>query len=53
HCLNHIREILQCRMDITPVTTEYFEGINVEVGRFDQIHMCRDFSKLRSWMKEK
>lgn len=40
-------------MDLTPIKTEYFKDINVEVGNFDQVHMCRDFSKLRSWMKEK
>jgi hypothetical protein len=40
-------------MDMTPVRTMYFPDINVEVGDFDQVHMCRDFSKLQRWMEER
>jgi hypothetical protein len=40
-------------MDLTPVRTLYFEDMNVEVGDFDQVHMCRDFGKLRRWMNKR
>ncbi|PVI06569.1 hypothetical protein DM02DRAFT_667451 [Periconia macrospinosa] len=50
HCLNHIRQIIQCHMDITPVHTLYFKEMNTEVGNFDQVHMCRDFSQLQRFM---
>ncbi|CAI6335836.1 unnamed protein product [Periconia digitata] len=53
HCLNHIRQIIQCHMDITPVHTLYFEEMNTDVGNFDQVHMCRDFSQLHNFMVEK
>jgi hypothetical protein len=49
HCLDHIRQIIQCHMDLTPVRTLYFEDINVEVGDFDQVHKCRDIRKLQEW----
>ena len=34
-------------MDLTPVGTLYFPSMNTEVGDFDRVHMCRDFSKLQ------
>jgi hypothetical protein len=53
HCLNHLRQVLECHMDLTPVRTVYFPDMNTEVGDFDQVHTCRDISKLRHWMNEK
>ncbi|KAF1948915.1 hypothetical protein CC80DRAFT_359696, partial [Byssothecium circinans] len=49
HCLNHIRQIIKCHMDLTPVRTMYFEEMNTEVGDFDQVHMCRDFGRLNKY----
>jgi hypothetical protein len=53
HCLNHLRQVVQCHMDLIPVRTAYFEEMNTEVGDFDQVHMCRDIHKLRHWMDVK
>lgn len=39
-------------MGLTPVRTIYFEGMNAEVGEFDQDHMCLDFGELRKWMDD-
>lgn len=52
HCLNHLRQIIQCHMDLTPVRTLYFPEMNTEVGDFDQVHTCRDFGRLREYMDE-
>ncbi|KAH7382655.1 hypothetical protein DE146DRAFT_760490 [Phaeosphaeria sp. MPI-PUGE-AT-0046c] len=52
HCLNHIRQVIQCHMDLTPVRAVYFEDMNTEVGDFDQEHMCRDTTRLHEWMGE-
>ncbi|KIW98977.1 uncharacterized protein Z519_00640 [Cladophialophora bantiana CBS 173.52] len=49
HCLNHIRQVVQCHMDLTPVTTMYFGSVNTEVGNFEQEHTCRDLEPLRVW----
>jgi hypothetical protein len=40
-------------MDLTPVGSVYFESVDTTVGDFDQVHMCRDMSKLRMWMADK
>jgi hypothetical protein len=40
-------------MDLTPVRTVYFEDMNTEVGDFDQVHRCRDISKLREFMDDR
>ena len=53
HCLNHVRQVVQCHMDLTPVRTLYFDEMNTEVGDFDQVHMCRDFSRLHRYMAER
>jgi hypothetical protein len=53
HCLNHLRQTIQCHMDLTPVRTVYFKEMNTEVGDFDQEHTCRDMTKLQQWMNEK
>ncbi|KAF2646485.1 hypothetical protein P280DRAFT_12240 [Massarina eburnea CBS 473.64] len=38
HCLNRIRQIIQCHMDLTPAHTLYFPEMNTDVGDFDQVH---------------
>ena len=53
HCLNHIRQIIQCHMDLTPVTSIRFESVDTSVGNFDQVHTCRDLGNLREWMVER
>jgi len=40
-------------MDLTPARSVYFESMNTEVGEFDQVHKCRDVSKLREFMAER
>jgi hypothetical protein len=40
-------------MDLTPVTSMYFESVDTYVGNFDQVHTCRDISKLQKWKAER
>jgi hypothetical protein len=40
-------------MDLTPAPSMYFESVNTYVGNFNQVHTCRDISKLREWMVER
>ena len=52
HCLNHIRQSLQCRPDLAPaamkkhVTTD---GEEFYLGNAEE-HSCYDWSKIRSWL---
>ena len=40
-------------MDITPVTSRYYENVNTVLADFDQVHTCRDIRKLRDWKNER
>ena len=31
----------------------YYGSVNSEVGNFDEVHTCRDISRLRDWLAEK
>ncbi|EXJ76121.1 uncharacterized protein A1O5_00629 [Cladophialophora psammophila CBS 110553] len=44
-----VHTVIQCHMDLTPVTTMYFGSVNTEVGNFEQEHTCRDLEPLRVW----
>ncbi|OAQ65412.1 hypothetical protein VFPPC_06509 [Pochonia chlamydosporia 170] len=48
HCLDYIRQALECAGDITPLRYRWSDslpGLVVE----DSVHTCRNFSKLREW----
>ena len=49
HCLNSIRESLQCSSDITPNTWIWNEEKQMAAPRLDNMHMCRNFDKIREW----
>ncbi len=53
HCLNHIRQAIQCHGDMTPVTSIYMPSVNTMVGNFEQAHTCRDWSKVKAWLAER
>ncbi|KAI1170945.1 hypothetical protein F4777DRAFT_86860 [Nemania sp. FL0916] len=57
HCINHLRQAIQCHSDLTPfplvpaVRNESRKGwITPD---FDVEHTCRDFSAIRKWSTEK
>jgi hypothetical protein len=57
HCINHLRQIVQCHSDMThlPVVWVDIKG-HPNGGRaipdFDQVHTCREFTALREWSTE-
>ncbi|OLN96883.1 hypothetical protein CCHL11_02354 [Colletotrichum chlorophyti] len=50
HCLNAIREAIQCLADATPMT--YVNGFAVGHVTDDQQFKCRDWSALRRWAND-
>lgn len=57
HCINHLRQIVQCHGDMTPLPVIWVDIKNhAHGGRtipdFDQVHTCRDFTALREWSTE-
>jgi hypothetical protein len=48
HCLDTLRQTLQCAADITPMPGRLTANGNLSfVG--DALHMCRDFEKIKEW----
>lgn len=57
HCVNSIRQSLQCGADISTVPLSYqlIPAINTRpknLPRFDIVHSCRNFKKIREWTIE-
>ncbi|KAG5637899.1 hypothetical protein H0H81_002784, partial [Sphagnurus paluster] len=46
HCINSIRQSLQCSADISTIT---FKKPGGQEPRFDILHSCRDFEKIQDW----
>lgn len=52
HCLDYIRQQIQCHGDLTPlnvISLSGFEPFFVAEPRSDTVHTCRKFSQARSW----
>ncbi|KAI1125132.1 hypothetical protein F5Y10DRAFT_247725, partial [Nemania abortiva] len=47
HCINHIRQSLQCHADLTPMEWKLV-GQNV-ILKTDTPHTCRNFDKIHEW----
>ena len=48
HCVDQIRESLQCSADLTPIPTRWYPGAGGFVVT-DRVHTCRNFDKVQEW----
>ena len=53
HCLDYLRQIVQCGSDLTPLPIVWAEGAGRAVPNFEQPHTCRNFEKIRQWATDK
>ena len=53
HCLDHLRQLAMCNADLTPIPTQWFEGINQNYINSSREHTCRDFWQVRHWATER
>ncbi|KAG6814715.1 hypothetical protein H0H93_012479, partial [Arthromyces matolae] len=56
HCVNSIRQSLQCSSDISTVVwklTPRADGGVEPLPQFDVLHSCKDFGKIREWAAER
>jgi hypothetical protein len=57
HCINHLRQVIQCYGDLTPTPLVPASRNASRKGwvtpDFDVEHTCRDFSAIREWATEK
>jgi hypothetical protein len=53
HCLETIRETVQCSQDMTPVPHYWSEEKGMFLANTMLTHTCRDFVKLLEWQDER
>jgi len=49
HCIETLRETIQCNMDMTPVPHIWSEGKGMFLAQTMLKHTCRDFDALVEW----
>ncbi|KAK4445587.1 hypothetical protein QBC34DRAFT_497503 [Podospora aff. communis PSN243] len=49
HCIESIRESLTCHSDISVNGFEWMEDKKILMPTLHNVHMCRNFSKIREW----
>lgn len=50
HCIDHIRQMLMCGGDMTPIPTVWTDKSQRNYVHSDVPHSCRDFSQLREFL---
>jgi hypothetical protein len=50
HCVEHLRQMLMCSGDATPIPSRWEENIGQWYVYTDRTHTCRDFKSLREWI---
>ncbi|KAK2052705.1 hypothetical protein LY76DRAFT_639448 [Colletotrichum caudatum] len=49
HCIEHIRQALQCHADLTPLVYSWNETEASGTPIWSSVHTCRNFDKLLAW----
>jgi len=53
HCVDHLRQLVMCHVDLTPIPTQWFPGISQPYINSSREHTCRDFWMVRDWVTER
>ncbi|KAK4550828.1 hypothetical protein LTR36_000408 [Oleoguttula mirabilis] len=53
HCIDHLRQLAMCYSDLTPIPTQWFDGIGQNYINSSQVHTCRNFWDVRDWATER
>lgn len=53
HCIDHLRQLAMCHADLTPIPTQWFDGIGQNYINSSQVHTCRNFWAVREWATER
>lgn len=49
HCLDQLRQAIQCHGDLSPVPLYHYNNETVGLG-VGQVHTCRKWEPMRQWM---
>ncbi|KAI1119893.1 hypothetical protein F5Y10DRAFT_259444 [Nemania abortiva] len=50
HCIDYIRQSLQCSADMTSIAVDWNEARRRIVPNLEAVHTCRDFRHVQAWM---
>lgn len=53
HCLDHLRQTVQCSGDLTPVPERWDDVNDMLYWDFEVPRTCRNFQSLRSWQDKR
>jgi hypothetical protein len=49
HCIDYIRQVIECRSDLTPLKLYYSEPAGRMMVDFEGDRTCKDFDAVRDW----
>lgn len=52
HCLDHLRQGVQCHVDVTPDIWIWNTTLKANRPRLDTMHTCRNYDLVRDWARE-
>lgn len=52
HCMDQIRQTIQCHGDLSPVLVYAWKGFELGIGRGTK-HTCRKWEPIRKWMDDR
>lgn len=52
HCLDYLRQTVQCHGDLTPMVFSWSEDAGRVVADWKEPHTCRNFNRVRSWAED-
>lgn len=53
HCLNHLRQMILCQGDLTPIPSKYYKGITDNYIFGDIPHTCRNWDSIREFITDR
>lgn len=53
HCLNHLRQMILCQGDLTPIPSKYYRGITDNYIFGDMPHTCRNWDSIREFITDR
>ncbi|KAF4816065.1 Cyclochlorotine biosynthesis protein O [Colletotrichum siamense] len=53
HCIEHLRQIILCNSDLTPIPSIFYIGVEDNYINSDRPHTCRNFQKIREFVSDR
>jgi hypothetical protein len=53
HCIDFIRQTIQCQADLTPMKWYWSDAVNQIVLKRESLHTCRKWDNIQQWAMER